>query len=125
MEALLYIFLTAGFAGTAQAIKDTVNFTYEKSVFKLLNEEFWNPNKGLSISLKYKNWLKKFGMSVFFFWGLHAWSIFNLIEYFAIGIAFIIAHLYSPLHSEFFGCILIFYIFKKFFFLMNVNLLKL
>lgn len=82
-------------AGASKGIMDTLQFHFDKSIFKNLNVSFWNPQ--ISYINKWKNADAKkerfFGSSTFLAWTTDAWHFFQSIFLTSIFISIV---LYVP-----------------------------
>lgn len=76
MISIIFIVL----AGVCKAVKDTLCFHFNKSVFSNLNAKYWNPN--ISWTNKYKDWKtpKFFGSTTFLVWLTDAWHLFDFLQ---------------------------------------------
>lgn len=78
MYSIIFIVL----ASICKAIKDTLNFHYEKSsVFRKYNAKYWNP--AISWQNKYKEDLKTpkfFGSTTFLVFLTDAWHLFDFLQ---------------------------------------------
>ena len=81
--ATITAYLLLAIAGVSKAVMDKITFHYYGSVFKMLNEYFWNPI--YSWMNKYKFGSEDFrprffGSTTFLVWATDAWHLFGLIR---------------------------------------------
>lgn len=110
--------------GLSEAIKDTITFKFDNSVFKVLKADFWNPH--LSWKRKYVEGskLRKWAYKTILVWVSDAWHLTKVIETVSIFIGLSVCHLLADNNWMFFLFAFIFYTIKKSAFEIFLQLFK-
>lgn len=116
--ATITAYLLLAIAGVSKAVMDKITFHYYESVFKMMNEYFWNPM--YSWMNKYKEGIaalgpKFFGSTKFFVWMTDAWHLFGLTRESSFAIAFFLLGAYSTWWLALIGYALSRIVFQVFF----------
>ena len=113
----IIIGITLALAAISKAIRDTLSYHFETSIFKYYNPKFWNPS--ISWKNKYKNYpedqkAKFFGSKTFLVWITDAWHLFDMLSYLFLAISFTII---LPVNMDIVTAIALFVVYILMFFI--------
>lgn len=121
---MILVAILALLSGISEGCMDLLNFRFHNSVFKNLNQNFWN--KDVSYKNKYSNGnkFKQILLSTVFVMFTDGWHLFKALHTIFLFSMVIAVNFYTETTLSFAVTALVAYLFKKLVFELSYNLLQ-